>query len=77
MLKNTVISMIPGLISSSIKDQFPMQISDPSRYLRNNRNIETTDSLYRYLVHISEHLTEGEVAPLEMVIGRYYQYYPE
>ena len=52
---------------TSIKPQFPMTISQPSRYLRYNRNIETTDSLFRYFLHISDHLTEGEVAPLEMV----------
>ena len=52
---------------SSIKPQLPMTISQPSRYLRYNRNIETTDSLYRYFLHVSDHLPEGEVAPLEMV----------
>lgn len=52
---------------SSIKPQLPMTISQPSRYLRYNRNLETTDNLYRYFLHISEHLPEGEAAPLEMV----------
>lgn len=52
---------------SSIKVQLPMQISQPSRYLSYNRNIETTDSLFRYFLHIADHLPEGEVAPLEMV----------
>jgi len=52
---------------TSIKVQLPMQISRPSSYLRYNRNIETTDSLYRYFLHVSDHLTEGEAAPLEMV----------
>jgi hypothetical protein len=54
---------------SSIKVQFPMRISQPSRYLRNNRNLETSDSLYRYFLHVSDHLAEGEVAPLELVSG--------
>lgn len=52
---------------SSIKPQLPMTITQPSRYLRFNRNIETTDSMYRYFLHVSEHLPEGEVAPLEIV----------
>ncbi|MCK5135733.1 MAG: peptidyl-prolyl cis-trans isomerase [Bacteroidales bacterium] len=52
---------------SSIKMQLPMQISQPSSYLRYNRNIETTDSQYRYFLHVSNHLPEGEVAPIEMV----------
>ena len=52
---------------SSIKTQLPMQISQPSRYLRYNKNIETEDSMYRYFLHITDHLPEGEVAPIEMV----------
>ena len=54
---------------SSIGSQFPMKITNPSRYLKYKRNLETTDSDYRYLLHISEHLPEGEPAPLEMVTG--------
>ena len=52
---------------SSIKVQLPMRISNPVNYLRSYRNIERTDSLYRYLVHFSDYLVEGEVAPVEMV----------
>ncbi|MEN8201401.1 MAG: peptidyl-prolyl cis-trans isomerase [Bacteroidota bacterium] len=52
---------------SSIKVQLPMRISDPSRYLRYNKNIETTDAGFRYMLHISDHVTEGEAAPLELV----------
>lgn len=52
---------------STIKNQLPIRISDPVRYLNSYRNIEASDSLFRYLVHISDHLTEGEVAPVELV----------
>lgn len=52
---------------SSIKVQLPMQISNPAAYLRYQRNIETSDSLFRYFLHVSDHLTEGEPAPIEMV----------
>jgi hypothetical protein len=44
-----------------------MRISDPSRYLRYNKNIETTDEGYRYMLHISDHVVEGEAAPVELV----------
>ena len=47
--------------------QLPMTISQPSAYLRYNRNIEATDSLHRYILHIADHLPEGETAPLDMV----------
>ena len=52
---------------STIKNQLPIRISDPVRYLNSYRNIEASDSLFRYLVHISDHLTEGEVAPVGLV----------
>jgi hypothetical protein len=52
---------------SSIKSQLPMNISQPSRYLKFNKNIETTDSMFRYFLHVSDHLPEGEMTPLEMV----------
>ena len=52
---------------SSFSMQIPMQISQPSTYLRYNRNIETSDDAYRYFIHVADHLPEGEVAPLEMV----------
>jgi hypothetical protein len=54
---------------STISDQLPMQISQPSRYLTYNRNIETSDADFRYFLHVSDHLTEGEVAPMDMVAG--------
>jgi hypothetical protein len=52
---------------TSIKEQLPVRISDPVRYLNSYRNIEASDSLFRYLVHMSDHLTEGDVAPVELV----------
>jgi hypothetical protein len=52
---------------SSIKTQLPVRISDPVRYLNSYHNIEATDSLFRYLVHISDHLIDGDEAPVEMV----------
>jgi hypothetical protein len=52
---------------STIKIQLPFQIPDPSRYLRNRRNAENSDSQYRYFLHITDHLTVGDAAPIEMV----------
>jgi len=52
---------------SSIKSQLPMTISQPSRYLRYNKNIETSDDQFRYFLHVSDHLPEGEMTPLQMV----------
>ena len=52
---------------STIRAQLPMTISNPSSYLKYNRNLETTDQEFRYFVHISDHLPEGEMTPVEMV----------
>lgn len=52
---------------SRIREQIPLAISNTSRYLRYNRNIETSDSLFHYFLHIEDHKPEGEVAPLELV----------
>jgi len=54
---------------SSISSQLPPQVPRTSSYIRYNRNIEAADSRYRYFLHISDHLPEGETAPLEMVRG--------
>jgi hypothetical protein len=52
---------------SSVSVQLPIQITEPGRYLMYNRNIETSDSQCRYFLHVSDHLSEGEVSPIEMV----------
>lgn len=52
---------------TNISNQIPMQISQPSRYLQYNRNIETSDDRYTYLLHIVDHKAEGEVIPIELV----------
>ena len=52
---------------NSIKVQLPMKISQPSKYLSYNKNIETRDSQFRYLLHVTDLVTEGEAAPLELV----------
>lgn len=53
-----------------IQDMFslaPLKIDNPSRYLDYNINIETSDELYHYFIHINERKKEGEIAPLEIV----------
>ncbi len=52
---------------ASIREQLPRRISNPVGYLNSYRNIEHNDSLFRYLVHISDYLTEGGLAPVELV----------
>lgn len=52
---------------SAIQEKIPLTISQPSRFLRYNRNIETSDSMYHYFVHVSEHKTEGETTPMILI----------
>lgn len=54
---------------SSVSSQLPPGVPRSPSYYRYNRNIEASDSLSRYFLHISGHLPEGETAPLEMVHG--------
>jgi len=52
---------------SRLKEEMPLKIDQPARYLRYNQNIETSDSSFRYFLHITDMKSEGEVVPLEMV----------
>jgi hypothetical protein len=45
----------------------PLNIDNPSRYLDYNKNIETSDEMYHYFIHIDERKKEGETSPIEMV----------
>ncbi|MEZ5071773.1 MAG: peptidylprolyl isomerase [Bacteroidales bacterium] len=49
------------------QEQLPRDITQPARYLQYNKNIEQYDSVYRYFLHVADHLPEGEAAPLDMV----------
>lgn len=51
----------------TLMEQIPLSIDQPSRFLRYNRNIETSDSMYHYFVHISDFKPEGDISPLELI----------
>lgn len=52
---------------NSLMKQVPLNIGQLDRFLRYNRNIETSDSLFHYFVHISDYKSEGDVIPLELI----------
>jgi len=52
---------------NKLMEQVPLSIGQPDRFLRYNKNIETSDTLFHYFVHISDHKSEGEVMPLELI----------
>lgn len=52
---------------NTLLKQVPITIRQPDRYLRYNKNIETSDSLFHYFVHISDHKPEGELMPLDLI----------
>jgi len=45
----------------------PFNVVNPGRFLLYNKNIEASDSLSSYFIHIFEHIPERKVAPIEMV----------
>ncbi len=51
----------------TLMEQIPLTISQPSRFIKYNPNMETSDSLYHYFVHISEYKLEGDISPLELI----------
>ena len=48
-----------------ILDKIPIQISNKSQFLKSNRSIEKTDSMYCYFLNISEYILSGNTAPYE------------
>ena len=51
-----------------IMSKIPMQISNPSQYLKAGQPLEYTDSVYCYLLNISEYTLAGSVAPYEYAL---------
>lgn len=50
-----------------VMDNIPMRVSNANDFLRANRQVEVTDSLYCYLLNIKEYLPAGSVAPYDYV----------
>lgn len=48
-----------------IMDVIPMYVSNPNDFLKKNKHIELTDSMFCYLLNINEYLTSGTVAPYD------------
>lgn len=52
---------------ANLMKEVPMTIQQPARYLRYNKNIETTDSASNYFIHILDHKSEGDYIPITMI----------
>lgn len=48
-----------------ILDKMPVHISNKEQYLKSNRSVEISDSVYCYFLNISEYVLAGNVAPYE------------
>ena len=46
-------------------DRIPIQVSNKGQFLKTNKTVDLADSVYCYLLHISEFLLAGNVAPYE------------
>lgn len=47
--------------------RIPFNPENPGRYLNYNRNIEVSDSLFQYYIHIIDRIPEGNPSPIELV----------
>ena len=65
--ENYIIKGMTWYKFSEFIQQTPLKIENPGRYLTYNRNIETSDSLFHYFIHIFELIPEKKTAPVEMV----------
>ena len=45
----------------------PLKIDNPGRYLNYTTNIDVSDSLFHYFIHIFEKIPESQVSPIELV----------
>ena len=48
-------------------DGLPLKIDNPGRYLNYTTNIDVSDSLFNYFIHIFERIPESQVSPIELV----------
>jgi len=48
-----------------ILDKIPIQITNKGQFLKSNRSVEKTDSVYCYFLNISEYVLSGNTAPYE------------
>lgn len=51
--------------ADDVVSNIPVPISNTREFIRNNKNFETQDSSYVYLLHIEEFIPSGENAPFE------------
>ena len=50
-----------------VMENIPMQLSNPSAYLKANKTLEVSDSSYCYLLNIRDYIPAGQVAPYDYV----------
>ena len=50
-----------------VMENIPMQLSNPSAYLKANKTLEVSDSSYCYLLNIRDYIPAGQIAPYDYV----------
>lgn len=50
-----------------VMENIPMQLSNPSAYLKANKTLEVSDSSYCYLLNIRDYVPAGQIAPYDYV----------
>ena len=52
---------------SELVNQLPVNISEPEKFLKQNKKIEVTDSSFLYLINIKSFKLKQELSPFEYV----------
>ena len=50
-----------------VMENIPIQLSNPSAYLKANKTLEVSDSSYCYLLNIRDYIPAGQIAPYDYV----------
>jgi hypothetical protein len=51
-----------------IMDRIPVQVGNSAQYLKSTQSVETNDSVYCYLLNITEYMLSSNVAPFDYVL---------
>jgi len=55
------------VVFDEVMEKVPQRIANPAQFLKTNNRIEVSDSVYMYLLNVSDRLLVGNIAPFDYV----------
>jgi hypothetical protein len=55
------------VVFNEVAEKIPFRISNPTQFLKTNKHMEVSDSVYVYFLNVSDYVPAGNVAPYEFV----------